>query len=129
MILIIPFLLALPIGGAIYDCISNQNCQEYPQELSDSCCCTTETIQNSDNSCCCAKSKPNNSDNISYITVSNNTEFSIDLQFDFFASFDVVKKISYFNTSNIYDSNDILPTEKFIFYFPPIYQQNCSLRI
>ena len=129
MLLIIPVILALPIVGAIHDYISSQNCQEWPQELRDSCCCASKTTPIQENSCCCAKSKPKSSDNISYVTVYKTTEYSFDLSFDFLATFVDEKEKNDFVYNRINFSADIIPSDNFVFYFPPIYQQNCSLRI
>lgn len=128
-IILLPLLLALPIGEASYAFTSSQNCQELPQEIIDSCSCATMSSQGQDDSCCCATSTPTDGKSISLISETRINEFCFDIQFDFFASFEVVKKTDIFGNHNQYLPTNNINSYEFVYFSPPIYQQNCSLRI
>jgi hypothetical protein len=130
--LILPLLLLLPFGNVYHSYLTNQACQISQLETNSSCDCDSmqgQMVIAQDDSCCCVKPSKSVPTEINFLLDAKPIVFEFALGFEFSTPYDLTKKLNVIDNYATYYSSGISSTEKFEYYSPPIYQQNCSLRI
>ena len=132
ILLVLPLLLLLPFGNTYQKYLANQTCQM--NQMSESCTCSCDHMKeqiaiDQSESCCCIKLDDSKMQKADYVAEVKPVVFETDLDFHFTDPFQLTKKSNIIQNYSLYYSLGFSSTETLIDYSPPIYLQNCSLRI
>lgn len=132
IIFTLPLLLLLPLGSIHQTYLSNQICQMNQMRANSTCSCDKmqeKTSIDKSESCCCIKPGNSKIPNLEFVNKVKPIVLELDLDFEFSSLFQVNRKSIDVETYSFDYTASLSNVEIKDHYYPPIYQQYCSLRI